>query len=239
MDPDLKDMHIFLDRTVDEVYNKLNVFIEELDFAANQDDLKTIFEDCEVSCPAREKSVLQRDLAYLSKMKNMDADLREKRLRGETTGERLKLTDVVPVVGLIMARFHIFECEAITALDMWKPQDAKERASSLALTLPEPPPRAGPISSRQPLGLSGCHDFMNFIAEQVPKEEKGEKGDREEEVERPSLDYNNTLLSPEQSAANSLAFFDDTSEPFMLGHFEEEMDVNEFLLPSRKERERG
>ena len=75
MCPDEGNLDEFLDTTVDEVYDKLNLFIEELGFVVEQ-DLKKLFEDAEISCPSREMCTVQRDLVYLTKMKRMDRDLR-------------------------------------------------------------------------------------------------------------------------------------------------------------------
>ena len=33
--------------------------------------------------------------------------------------KKLELSEAVPVAGLVMARIHIYECECLTALDLW------------------------------------------------------------------------------------------------------------------------
>ena len=80
---------------------------------------------------------VQKDFEYLKKMKLMDKDIIKKRKREkkgkknkgeEEEGEeaekkkkegRFEMTDVVPVAGLIMARFTMYECEHLTALELW------------------------------------------------------------------------------------------------------------------------
>ena len=74
---------------------------------------------------------VQKDYEYLTKMKLMDKEIIKKRKRekkgkkgDEGEGEReregkFEMTDVVPVAGLIMARFTMYECEYLTALELW------------------------------------------------------------------------------------------------------------------------
>ena len=58
--------------------------------------------------------VVQKDYEYLQKMKEMDMEILSKGKRGEGEGEEgeerkgLEMTDVVPVGGLIMARYFSF-----------------------------------------------------------------------------------------------------------------------------------
>ena len=74
---DNEELHDFLDSTVNEVYRSLDIFIEELEFAVAFPDLKKLFDDiAHVSTPSRDLSLIQRDLAYLTKMKEMDENLR-------------------------------------------------------------------------------------------------------------------------------------------------------------------
>ena len=66
------------------------------------------------------------DLDYLKKMKKMDDEIYEKRKmekgkgkKGEEKTRGFQMTDVVPIAGLVMARFSMFECEHRTALELW------------------------------------------------------------------------------------------------------------------------
>ena len=82
----------------------------------------------------------RRDLEYLLKMKAMDEEIRRKReeerekeregrregegeaigeKEGERGGGRLEMTEVVPIAGLVMARFHLYDCELRTVLEIW------------------------------------------------------------------------------------------------------------------------
>jgi len=52
-------------------------------------------------------------------MKEMDGKIREKWRKGLPELEKVEMSDVVPVAGLIQARFSILYCELQTVLDMW------------------------------------------------------------------------------------------------------------------------
>ena len=68
---------------------------------------------------------MTKDYEYLKKMKKMDTEIQEQAKEDEEEGEgkerrrRVEMSDVVPVAGLIMARFHMYENELLTAVDMW------------------------------------------------------------------------------------------------------------------------
>ena len=61
-----------------------------------------------------------KDYEYLKKMKKMDMEIQEQaRAEEEERRMRVEMSDVVPVAGLVMARFHMYENELLTAVDMW------------------------------------------------------------------------------------------------------------------------
>jgi hypothetical protein len=64
----------------------------------------------------------EKDLMYLRRMKEMDEQIAAKWKAGELGAEKLQMTDVVPVSGLVQARFSILECELRTVLEMWGPK---------------------------------------------------------------------------------------------------------------------
>ena len=64
--------------------------------------------------------VMKRDHEYLVKMKKMDEKIAEGKKEGKMEKKKLELSDVVPVAGLVMARFHVKNCELSTALEHWK-----------------------------------------------------------------------------------------------------------------------
>lgn len=67
----------------------------------------------------REQINFEKDLQYLKLMKEMDRDIMEKVSNGSAEREVLRITDVVPVAGLIQARFSIIFCELQTVLEIW------------------------------------------------------------------------------------------------------------------------
>ena len=59
---------------------------------------------------------MQEDYNYLTTMKEMDKEYRINR----TTKKKIELSNVVPMSGLVFARFHMYGCELGTALEMWR-----------------------------------------------------------------------------------------------------------------------
>jgi len=113
---DCKEMDELLIRVTNEVYSVLDEFIEDtkftLEFQAKDGISYEKFEQYKTS--------LEMDVEYLTKMKQMDVEIQERRASGnvEACG-KMEMTDVVPIGGLIMARIHILECEMRTALERW------------------------------------------------------------------------------------------------------------------------
>ena len=66
-----------------------------------------------------ERDSFQKDLAYLIRMRDMDAEIRSKWSRGDASMERVRMCDVVPVAGLVQARLSIIYCELQTAMELW------------------------------------------------------------------------------------------------------------------------
>ena len=122
----------FVEKTTEEVYRIMNQLVREIEFVLS----KSWTASNRITDYSEESLVrLEKDLSYLKKMKAMDEEIREEsRMRregeeeeregGDGGGERKKkklvMSDVVPVAGLVMARFHIYECECATVLDLWK-----------------------------------------------------------------------------------------------------------------------
>ena len=75
-----------------------------------------------------QKKELKRDLEYLIKMKKMDDEIAKKgKDPDQGPAGMLEMTDVVPVMGLIMAKFHIFECECSSAIEVWDQNEKRNR----------------------------------------------------------------------------------------------------------------
>ena len=96
----------------------LDQLLEEIQYALS---MKWVNYNLDIKYTAKFLKELKKDYEYLLRVKEMDKEIDE--LRKENPGQvkkKLEMTDVVPVAGLIMARFHIYECECNTALEMWK-----------------------------------------------------------------------------------------------------------------------
>ena len=69
--------------------------------------------------------VMRRDYEYLVKMKEMDEEIQEKLREGGMEKKQLELSSVVPVSGLVMARFHVYNCELNTAIWHWETREKR------------------------------------------------------------------------------------------------------------------
>jgi hypothetical protein len=117
-DPHLEqDMDDFLERTVSNVYVEVEKFSSDLHFAigCNWESL-----NLDLVPTDRQGRCMKDDYEYLQKMKEMDEAIRERRMKKEKEGKRAMMSDVVPIGGLVMARFHILECELRSILMKWK-----------------------------------------------------------------------------------------------------------------------
>lgn len=119
--PEIRD---FLLRVSREIYEKLNEFISEIRFILEN---QSIFEKLRirVDFSSKESDRLHSDLAYLLQMQKMDEEIDSRIQSGQFKVESIRLSDVVPVGGLIMARFHMCECELRTSLDLWGGEEGR------------------------------------------------------------------------------------------------------------------
>ena len=80
--------------------------------------------------------IMKRDYDYLVKMKKMDEEIEQAKKDGTREKKKLEMSDVVPVAGLVMARFHVYNCELNTATDHWtKMGEMAEKRSRKELEL--------------------------------------------------------------------------------------------------------
>ena len=124
----------FVKETTAEVYEKLNVLIEEFEFISSVAESFLVEFDCSFAKEQRES--LLSDLQYLQRVKAMDEEIKRKRQEGDLDGKRSEMTDVVPVSGLVMARFHILETECHTTLEIWGKKKKKEIIDQLTSRTP-------------------------------------------------------------------------------------------------------
>lgn len=110
------ELESLLDQIVDRVYAEIDKYLVDMKIAI---DFKWEDINIEVVPTDIQKDTLKRDVEYLLKMKEMDEEIRDRRKRNEMEGQKAMMSDVVPVSGLIMARFHILECELRSILMRW------------------------------------------------------------------------------------------------------------------------
>ena len=112
----------FVEKTTAEVYVVLDELLVEMTYVLG---CKWVGMSLPLQYSEERLKALERDRDYLLEMKQMDNEIKKKREDGKTEGTGLEMTEVVPVAGLIMARFHIYECECATVLELWKSKDKK------------------------------------------------------------------------------------------------------------------
>jgi hypothetical protein len=116
------ELEELLTRITTEVYNVMDELI---------DDTRMTLELKKGVVPEelydRHYSSLEKDMQYLLQMKAMDEEITKRRCLGQTSklGE-MQLTNVVPVGGLVMARFHVLLCELKTAIEIWSNKKKKK-----------------------------------------------------------------------------------------------------------------
>jgi hypothetical protein len=119
----------FLDKVTIEVYEKVDKFISDLEFVVK---CKWDEVEVEVIISDQQRDCLQKDLNYLLRMKDMDEAIKEMRRTGKMEEKKAVLSDVVPIGGLVMARFCILDCELQTIQMKWPSQFQSETSASRA-----------------------------------------------------------------------------------------------------------
>jgi hypothetical protein len=108
----------FLETTTDQVNVVLQRHVQDVKFILNLNWEQMNLGDFSVT--QQQRVSLQEDLEYMRQMKQMDDDIRDRRRRGDVDRKKAELSGVVPIAGLIMARFHILECELQSVLLRFK-----------------------------------------------------------------------------------------------------------------------
>ena len=116
-----------VEEVVGEVYEKVDSLMEEMEFMLEKKWAGLPLEigwggeeEGEDERGQDEREVMKGDHKYLVKMKEMDEKIAEAKREGKMEKKKLELSDVVPVAGLVMARFHVKNCELNTAIQHWK-----------------------------------------------------------------------------------------------------------------------
>ncbi len=138
----------FVEQTAVVVYEELDHFISDLEIALENNWSKL---GISVRLTGNQVEMISSDLEYLKEMKQMDEEIKRSQNIGGgkekpevdcqgnivvEKGERKKakklvMSHVVPIRGLILAKFHILDCELQTALMRWKHLYSPESLSSI------------------------------------------------------------------------------------------------------------
>ena len=125
-------VEVLIGEIVGEVYEVVDGLKEEMEFMLEKKWVglplgvgweKGTKEDIELEDGGK---IMKRDYEYLTEMKEMDEKIEVEKREGRMEKSGLELSSVVPVAGLVMARFHMYNCELNTAIDHWKVMEEME-----------------------------------------------------------------------------------------------------------------
>ena len=117
-----------VEEVVGEVYEKVDSLKEEMEFMLEKKWTGLPLEFGWEDVGEEGGAIMERDHEYLVEMKEMDEEIVKVRREGKMEKKELELSDVVPVAGLVMARFHVKNCEINTAIGHWqKMEEMAER----------------------------------------------------------------------------------------------------------------
>ena len=108
----------FVDETVQRVYERLDELMSEMEFVLQRGWESFILDEFRFEYSESDFDSLRKDYEYLKKVKAMDQQIKMEEKKGKEK-KRVEMSEVVPVAGLVMARFHIYDCEISTILDLW------------------------------------------------------------------------------------------------------------------------
>ena len=168
---------------MEEVYEKVDGLREEMEFLLEKKwvglPLDVGWEGGETDVELEEGGeIIKRDHEYLVKMKEMDEKIRKEKKEGKMEKKELELSDVVPVAGLVMARFHVKNCELSTAIDHWEKVDEMAMNKVIAEKFHGITPPEGNVFFES-LGIcDGAMGFLGFVKEGEGMEKFGANGDR-------------------------------------------------------------
>ena len=122
----IDELSEFVDKVTDEVYVVLSTLKTDLQYVLSEKWKEVGVGDGGCFGFQGQKESLEKDLEYMEEMRKMDDEIKEKRREGKMEGKPLEMTSVVPVSGLVLARFHVHANEHATAIDLWDPQVSEE-----------------------------------------------------------------------------------------------------------------
>jgi hypothetical protein len=126
-------LNSFVDNVTNEIYSALTPLITSMEFVSEDEWIEDMhmsetykrIKEIPYFWNQREREAVKRDLCYLKAMR--DLDMKIQRENNDRTLLRVDVSEIVPIAGLIMGRFHLYESECRSALHNMKlsvPSDA-------------------------------------------------------------------------------------------------------------------
>ena len=120
-----RDAEDFMRNITERVYVHLRKLLDEMKFV-----LAGQWTRCVDGIPFSDsqKERLQMDVDHLLAMEAKDREISESRDKGMRIYRPLEMSAIVPVAGLILARFHMNLCELSTVVELWGTARATQKA---------------------------------------------------------------------------------------------------------------
>ena len=110
------DAESFMSDLTEKVYGHLTRLMEEMKYVLSD---QWAYHVHDVTLSDRDRSKIQLDLDHILAMEARDREILEDRKSGTRVYRPLEMSAVVPVAGLILARFHMNLCELTTVVELW------------------------------------------------------------------------------------------------------------------------
>jgi hypothetical protein len=161
LDSENDHFYQFIEKTTKYIQEtKINGLMQEMEYVLSG-AWRQSFPEIEMS--ELEAANIRSDWRYLKKMISMDDEITAlKKREGKLNKKQIVMSAVVPISGLVLARFHVMLCELTTVLDVWDrpPQPPKQNVKSLFrqqtadVILHHPPQNRLTVSSISPVGAT-------------------------------------------------------------------------------------
>ena len=117
----------FIAEVVGEVHEVVDGLKEEMELMIGKKWEKLLLELGWDGVGGDGGETMKRDYEYLVKMKEMDEEIGKEKREGVREKKKIELSVVVPAAGLVMARFHVYNCELNTAISHWDMEERKSK----------------------------------------------------------------------------------------------------------------
>ncbi len=111
-----EDAEKFMNELTDRVYGHLNLLLDEMQYVLSDQWVSHVDG---ITMSDRERSKLKLDVDHIMAMQARDKEIMDDRKSGTRVYRPLEMSAVVPVAGLILARFHMNLCELTTVVELW------------------------------------------------------------------------------------------------------------------------